>query len=67
MFQMTAEEGENLRCQIGISSSSGASINFNKDDEAYLANNDVCPLFMKDDKGTELKLKEATYYYPPMK
>ena len=67
MFQMTAEERENLRCQFGISSSSGASINFNKDDEAYLASNDVCPLFKKDDKTAELKLKEAMYYYPSMK
>ena len=43
------------------------SINFNKDDEAYLASNETCPLFKKDDKGAELKLKEATYYYPPIK
>ena len=46
---------------------SAVSINFNKDDEAYLASNDVCPLFKKDDKTAELKLKEAMYYYPPMK
>ena len=46
---------------------SATSINFNKDDEAYLASNETCPLFKKDDKGVELKLKEATYYYPPMK
>ena len=43
------------------------SINFNKDDKAYLASNEPCPLFKKDDKGAELKLKEAAYYYPPMK
>lgn len=44
---------------------SAVSINFNKDDEAYLASNESCPLFKKDDKGAELK--EATYYYPSMK
>ena len=39
------------------------SINFNKDDEAYLASNETCPLFKKNDKEAELKLKEPTYYY----
>ena len=39
------------------------SINFNKDDEAYLASNETCPLFKKSDKDAELKLKEATYIY----
>ena len=43
------------------------SINFNKDDEAYLASNETCPLFKKDDKGAELKLKDATYYYTSLK
>ena len=46
---------------------SAVSINFNKDDEAYLASNETCLLFKKDDKGAELKLKEATYYYPSMR
>ena len=41
---------------------SAVSINFNKDDEAYLAGNETCPLFKKDDKGAGLKLKEAMYY-----
>ena len=43
------------------------SINFNKDDEAYLASNETCPLFKKSDKDAELKLKEALYYYTLMK
>ena len=43
------------------------SINFNKDDEAYLASNETCPLFKKSDKDAELKLKEALYYYTPSK
>ena len=42
---------------------SAISIKFNKDDEAYLASIETCPLFKKNDKGAELKLKEATYYY----
>ena len=46
---------------------SAVSVNFNKDDEAYLASNETCPLFKKDEKAAELKLKEATYYYTPSK
>ena len=46
---------------------SAVSINFNKDDEAYLASNEVCPLFKKNDKDAELKLKEAMHQYAPMK
>lgn len=43
------------------------SINFNKDGEAYLVSNEQCPLFKKNDKDAELKLKEALYYYTSSK
>ena len=45
----------------------GGQHQLQKDEEAYLASNETCLLFNKDDKGAELKLKEVTYYYPPMK
>lgn len=45
----------------------GGQHQLQKAEEAYLASNETCLLFKKDDKGAELKLKEATYYYPSMK
>lgn len=45
---------------------SAVSLNFERDEELYLAANDACPLFKKE-PDRNLSLKKATYYYPEMK
>jgi uncharacterized protein YecT (DUF1311 family) len=42
------------------------SINFDKDNEAYLATPDTCLLFKQESDRT-LKFRQASYYYPAMK
>jgi uncharacterized protein YecT (DUF1311 family) len=45
---------------------SAITLNFERDEELYLAANDSCPLFKKE-PDRNLSLKKAAYYYPEMK